>query len=60
MDKKTSRIYVGPEARDIVGLPHHDVTVAPDANPDYEIFIRSTSDNRHLPCNKGSKLLVMR
>jgi hypothetical protein len=60
MDKKTSQVYVGPEARDIVGLPHHDVTVAPDANPDYEIFIRSTSDNRHLPCNKGVKLMVMR
>lgn len=58
MDKKTSQIYVGPEARQIVGLPDHDVTVAPDANPDYEIFVKSTSDNRHLPI--GTKLLIMK
>jgi hypothetical protein len=58
MDKKTSQIYVGPEARQIVGLPDHDVTVAPDANPDYEIFVKSTSDNRQLPV--GTKLLIMK
>lgn len=58
LDKKTSQIYVGPEARQIVGLPDHDVTVAPDANPDYEIFVKSTSDNRHLPV--GTKLLIMK
>lgn len=58
MDKRTSQIYVGPEARQIVGLPDHDVTVAPDANPDYEIFVKSTSDNRHLPV--GTKLLIMK
>lgn len=58
MDKKTSQIYVGPEARQIVGLPDHDVTVAPDANPDYEIFVKSTSDNRHLVV--GTRLLIMK
>jgi hypothetical protein len=58
MDKKTSQVYVGPEARQIVGLPDHDVTVAPDANPDYEIFVKSTSDNRQLPV--GTKLLIMK
>ncbi len=58
MDKKTSQIYVGPEARQIVGLPDHDVTVAPDANPNYEIFVKSTSDNRLLVV--GTKLLIMK
>jgi len=58
LDKKTSQLYVGPDARQIVGLPDHDVTVKPDANPDFEIFIRSTSENRHLPI--GSKLLLMK
>lgn len=58
LDKKTSQIYVGPQARGIVGLPEHDVTVAPDSNPDYEIFVRSTSENRHLPI--GSRLLIMK
>lgn len=58
MDKRTSQIYVGPEARGIVGLPDHDVTVAPDANSDYEIFVKSTSDNRQLVV--GTKLLIMK
>lgn len=58
LEKKTSQLYVGPAARQIVGLPDHDVTVKPDANPDYEIFVRSTSENRHLPI--GTKLLLMK
>lgn len=58
MDKKTSQIYVGPQARQIVGLPDHDENVAPGSNPDYEIFVKSTSDNRHLPI--GTKLLIMK
>jgi hypothetical protein len=58
LEKKTSQLYVGPEARSIVGLPDYDVTVKPDANPDYEIFVRSTSENRHLPI--GTKLLLMK
>lgn len=58
LEKKTSQIYVGPSARQIVGLPDHDVTVKPDANPDFQIFVRSTSENRHLPI--GTKLLIMK
>jgi hypothetical protein len=58
MDKQTSQVYVGHEARQIVGLPAHDVTVKPDANPDYEIFVKSSSDNRQLPV--GTKLLIMK
>lgn len=58
LEKKTSQLYVGPEARKIVGLPDHDVTVKPDANSEFEIFVRSTSENRHLPI--GTKLLLMK
>jgi hypothetical protein len=58
MDKKTSQVYVGQQARSIVGLPAHDVTVKADTNPDFEIFVRSTSDNRHLPV--GTKLLLLK
>lgn len=58
MDKKTSKVYVGPEARQIVGLPDYDVTVKADTNPDFEIFVRSTSDNRHLPV--GTKVLLLK
>lgn len=57
LEKKTSQLYVGPAARQIVGLPDHDVTVKPGANPDYEIFVKSTSENRHLPI--GTKLLLL-
>lgn len=58
LDKKTSQVYVGADARSIVGLPGHDVTIKAEANPDYEIFVRSTSENRHLPI--GTKLLIMK
>lgn len=58
LDRKNSQLYVGPEARKIVGLPEGDATIEPGANPDYEIFIRSTSENRHLPI--GTKLLLMK
>lgn len=58
LEKKTSQLYVGPEARKIVGLPDYDVTIKPGANPDFEIFVRSTSENRHLPI--GTKLLLMK
>lgn len=58
LDKRTSQVYVGAAARQIVGLPDHDVTVKADTNPDYEIFVRSTSENRHLPI--GTKLLLMK
>lgn len=58
MDKKTSKVYVGAEARQIIGLPDYDVTVKADTNPDYEIFVRSTSDNRHLPV--GTKVLLLK
>lgn len=58
MDKKNSKVYVGEAARHAIGLPDHDVTIKADTNPDYEIFVQSSSTNRHLPI--GTKLLIMK
>lgn len=57
VEKKTSKVYLGREARDLVGLPLTEVRVKPDFNPDYDIFVQSTSVNRKLPV--GSKLLIL-
>lgn len=51
LEKKTGRVYGGREARDLVGLPDMDVRVKPDANPEFSIFIQSTSTNRKLMPN---------
>lgn len=49
MDNKTGKVYLGREARDLVGLPPDmEVRVRPNHNPDYTIFIQSTSVNRKL------------
>lgn len=56
MENKTGNIYLGREARDLVGLPPDvEVRVRPKHNPDYTIFVQSTSVNRKLIAN--TKLL---
>lgn len=50
-------VYTGPTARKLLKLPDHDVKVAPNFNPEYEIFVQSTSNNRKLMPN--TKLLVL-
>lgn len=57
LDKRTSQVYVGSAARQVVGLPDHDVTVKAESNPDFEIFVQSSSVNRQLPI--GTKLLLL-
>jgi len=57
-DKRTGDVYSGQEARSLLGLPDMDVTVTPDHNPDYEIFVQSTSVNRKLVA--GSRLLYIK
>lgn len=42
------RVFVGRDARGLIGLPDMDVRVKPDYNPDYDIFVQSTSTNRRL------------
>jgi hypothetical protein len=47
-DAKTGRVYEGQNLRQLLGLPHNTVKVAPAAHPDWRIFVQSTSVNRKL------------
>lgn len=57
VEKKTDRVFLGQDARRLVGLPDVNTTVKPGHNPDYQIFIQSTSVNRKLI--PGTRLLLM-
>ncbi|MEU7028102.1 vWA domain-containing protein [Streptomyces sp. NPDC046275] len=57
LEKSTDRIYSGPEARALLGLPDVEVRIRPDHNDDYTIFVQSTSVNRKLVPN--TRLLIM-
>lgn len=52
-----NKLYRGENARTLLGLPDHEVRVKPDHNPDYTIFVQSTSVNRKLI--EGTKLLIL-
>lgn len=48
-DKINGRVYHGPAARDMIGLPHiGTVRLHPGDHGNYDIFIQSTSINRKL------------
>jgi hypothetical protein len=52
VEKATGKAYSGREARQIIGLPETGtVRVKPDYNPEYDIFVQSTSFNRNLVPN---------
>lgn len=55
--KKDRKVYTGQNARQLLGLPGHEVKVEPAATPDFDIFIQSTSVNRRLV--QGTKLLIL-
>ncbi|MFE0733855.1 vWA domain-containing protein [Streptomyces sp. NPDC058855] len=57
LEKKTDRIFTGPQARTLLGLPDVEVRVRPDHNDEFTIFVQSTSVNRKLAPN--TRLLVM-
>ncbi|MFD7919918.1 vWA domain-containing protein [Streptomyces sp. NPDC059740] len=57
LEKKTDRVYTGPEARTLLGLPDSEVRVKPDHNDDFTIFVQSTSVNRKLVPH--TRLLLM-
>ncbi|MFD5385755.1 vWA domain-containing protein [Streptomyces sp. NPDC056669] len=57
LEKKTDRVYTGPEARSLLGLPDTEVRVKPDHNNDFTIFVQSTSVNRKLVPH--TRLLLM-
>jgi hypothetical protein len=58
VDKKTSQVYTGAQARDLIGLPSGQTRVRPNYNPNYDIFVQSTSHNRNLM--PGTKLLILK
>lgn len=58
VDKTTGKVYGGANGRKLVGLPDDkSVRVRPDHNPNYDIFVQSTSLNRNLMPN--TRLLVV-
>ncbi|MEU7722946.1 vWA domain-containing protein [Streptomyces tibetensis] len=57
LEKKTDRVYTGPQARALLGLPSTEVRVKPDHNDHFTIFVQSTSVNRKLVAN--TRLLLM-
>lgn len=57
LEKSTGKVYTGPEARNLIGLPDKEVRVKPQDNPLYDIFVQSTSVNRKLVPN--TRVLVL-
>lgn len=58
-EKNTGKVYTGDSARDLLGLPRNmQVRVKPNINPEYDVFIQSTSVNRKLLAN--TDVLVLR
>ncbi|BAU81004.1 hypothetical protein SLA_0049 [Streptomyces laurentii] len=57
LEKKTDRVFTGPEARALLGLPDAEVRIKPDHNDDFTVFVQSTSVNRKLVAN--TRLLLM-
>ncbi|MFJ6940177.1 vWA domain-containing protein [Streptomyces sp. NPDC101132] len=57
LEKGTDKVYTGPEARTLLGLPDSEVRIRPDHNDDFTIFVQSTSVNRKLI--PSTRLLLM-
>lgn len=56
--KFDGKVFSGPTARSILGLPSHEVKVAPASYADFDVFIQSTSVNRKLV--KDTDLVVIK
>jgi hypothetical protein len=54
----SGRIYTGEQARTMLGLGDQEVRVKPELNPEYRIFVQSTSVNRKLVAR--TKLLLLK
>lgn len=52
-----AKVYIGADARQMIGLPDMEVRVKPDYNPDYLVYVQSTSVNRKLKV--GTKYLYL-
>lgn len=59
VSKKDSKVYTGPQVRQLIGLPDQDVSIKRGSiHPEYDLFIQSTAPNRHLV--PGTKVLVLK
>lgn len=59
MHKQTDKVYIGREARDLIGLPKHEKKrLRPGVNEKFRIFVRSDSTNRHML--EGQRLLIVK
>jgi hypothetical protein len=56
-NRKTGKVYSGPNARQVLGLPSHDIRIAPGDHGDWDIFVQSTSVNRKLL--QGTEVMVV-
>lgn len=57
-EKSTNNVYVGDGVRGMIGLSDQIQRVAPDKNPEYDIFVQSKSNNRYL--FHGDEILVLK
>lgn len=58
-EKSSGRIFWGEAARDLLGLPRNlEVRVKPNINPEYDVFVQSTSVNRKLLANTDVLVLA--
>lgn len=48
VEKKTNKVYMGNDARQLLGLPDYEVSISAAFNTRYDVFIQSTSVNRKL------------
>lgn len=55
--KISKKVFGGPEVRELLGLPDHEVSIKPGINTEYDVFVQSTSTNRNLI--PGHDLLVI-
>lgn len=47
-DNSTKKVYTGDEARQLLGLPDHEVKVKPGDHGNWTVYVQSTSFNRNV------------
>ena len=55
---KDGNVFLGQGVRQMLGLPEQTKTVKPDFNPNYKIYVQSTSLNRHLYLHSSVMVLT--
>jgi hypothetical protein len=57
LENRTGKVYAGPDARSLIGLPDREVRVKPQDNHLYTVFVQSTSVNRKVL--RGTSVIVL-